>query len=110
MILADILETLENIETAIVLMKILIFIVIAGVTGIILYFTIRASCRYQARQNAKEFDYDYLAERTAEEVCKRLMLIERQKETAYKGATNNPGDQSQGDRDGAPEQDESRQE
>lgn len=55
---------------------------------------IRLICQYMAKENAKAFDYDYLAERTAAEVCKRMMIIERQKETAHKGATDNPGEQA----------------
>ncbi len=92
------------------LLRVLKWLVIALVAIVVLYFVIRAICRYQARQNAKSFDYDYLAERTAEEICKRLALIERQKETAYKSATNQAGDQSQGDRDEVPEQAETLQE
>lgn len=92
------------------LIRILIWLIITLIVIIVLFFVIRAICKYQARENARAFDYDYLAERTAEEICKRLMIIERQKKMAYKGATNLAGDQSQGDRDGAPEQNESRQE
>lgn len=39
---------------------------------------IRATCRYQAKKNAEAFDYDYLAKRTAEEVCMRLQIIKNQ--------------------------------
>lgn len=76
------------------LLRVLKWLIIALVVIVVLYFVIRATCRYQARQNAKAFDYDYLAEKTAAEICKRMMIIERQKETAYKGATENPGDQA----------------
>ena len=40
---------------------------------------IRAICKYMARKNAEAFDYDYLAERIAEETCKRMMIIENSK-------------------------------
>ena len=69
-----------NIISRIMLLKILKWLVIAAVVGIILFFVIRATCKYQARKNAEAFDYDYLAERIAEETCKRLMIIEKQKE------------------------------
>ena len=104
------MEYFKNIMTILTLLEIMKWLIIALVVIVVLYFVIRATCRYQARQNAKAFDYDYLAEKTAAEICKRMMIIERQKETAYKGATNNSGDQSQGDRDGAPEQAETLQE
>lgn len=104
MFLLDVLETIDDIATAILIMKILFWVVIISILGSILYFVIRATCRYQARQNAKAFDYDYLAERTAEEVCKRMVILEKQKEAAYKGATGSAEDQSRGDRDWAPEQ------
>lgn len=71
---------------------------------------IRAICDYLAKQNAREFDYDYLAYRTAKEICQRMAIIERQKGTAYKTATPTAEDQSTGNRDRSPEQDESRQE
>lgn len=104
------MEYFKNMMTILTLLEVLKWLIIALVVIVVLYFVIRATCRYQARQNARTFDYDYLAERAAEEVCKRLVILEKQKETAYKAATNNPGDQSKGDRDGAPEQAESRQE
>ena len=42
---------------------------------------IKAS-KYLAKQISKYFDYDYLAQRTAEEVCKRMLIIEKQKNNA----------------------------
>lgn len=45
-----------------------------------------------AKQNAEAFNYDYLAIKTAEETCKRLMIIEGQK--AYRAAT--PAAETQG--------------
>lgn len=101
------MEYFKNIMTILTLLEIMKWLIIALVVIVVLYFVIRATCRYQARQNAKAFDYDYLAEKTAAEICKRMMIIERQKETAYKGATKNNGDQSQGDRDGDPQLNES---
>lgn len=88
------MEYFKNIMTILTLLEIMKWLIIALVVIVVLYFVIRATCRYQARQNAKAFDYDYLAERTAAEVCKRMMIIERQKETAHKGATDNPGEQA----------------
>lgn len=88
------MEYFKNIMTILTLLEIMKWLIIALVAIVVLYFVIRATCRYQARQNAKAFDYDYLAERTAEEVCKRLVIIEKQK-TAYKGATKNTGDQAE---------------
>lgn len=68
---------------------------------------IRAICDYLAKQNAREFNYDYLAYRTAEEICQRMAIIERQKETAYKDATPAAEDQNTDTRDEAPELNES---
>lgn len=90
-----IMENYETMKRIFILLEILKWLIIALVVIVVFYFVIRATCRYQARQNAKEFDYDYLAERTAAEVCKRMMIIERQKETAYKGANNLAGDQTE---------------
>ena len=88
----------------------IIIILTLAIKIAITILVIRLICQYMAKQNANAFDYDYLAERTAAEVCKRMMIIERQKETANKSATDRAGDQSQEDRDGAPEQTENRQE
>ena len=77
---------------------------------LVLFFVIKAICRYQAKENAKAFDYDYLAIRTAEETCKRLMIIEGQKAMAYKGATSSAEDQSTGNRGQDLQQAESQQE
>ena len=35
--------------------------------------------KYLAKQISRYFDYDYLAQRTAEEVCKRMLIIEKQR-------------------------------
>ena len=59
----------------IILLALLIFALVILLNVII----IRAICSYQAKQNAREFDYEYLAERIAEEICKRMLLIEKQK-------------------------------
>ena len=67
-------------------------------------------CNYLASKISDKIKYDYLAQRIAEEICKRMMIIETQRKAAYKGATGTAEDQSRGDRDGAPEQDENRQE
>lgn len=87
----------------------LAFLILAlNIAGSILI--IRAICKYMARQNANAFDYDYLAERTAEEVCKEILIIEGQRAMAYKAATPAAEDQSTGNRVGALELDESPQE
>ena len=67
-------------------------------------------CNYLANKISEKIKYDYLAQRIAEEICKRMMIIENQRKAAYKSATASAEDQSRGDRDGAPQQDESRQE
>lgn len=100
---------MDAIISLIMAMPILIILILALKIAITILI-IRLICQYMAKQNAKAFDYDYLAERTAAEVCQRMMIIKKQKETAYKGATGNRRDQSQGDRDGAPEQAETLQE
>lgn len=43
------------------------------------FFIIRTICKYAAKENAKAFDYDYLAQRIAEETIKRIMIIEKQR-------------------------------
>lgn len=90
------------------LLKVLKWLFFALIAIVGLYFVTRAICRYQAKENARAFDYDYLAERTAAEICKRLAIMEKQK-TAYKGATNPDEDQSEGDRAGTQEQNGSQQ-
>lgn len=67
-------------------------------------------CNYLANKISEKIKYDYLAQRIAEEICKRMLIIENQRKTAYKDATNAAEDQSKGSRTGAPEQDESWQE
>lgn len=56
--------------------EILKWLIITLVLVIVLYFVIRAICKYHARKIAEAFKYDYLAERISEETCKRLMIIE----------------------------------
>ena len=84
---------MEAIISLFMAMPILIILLIALRIAITILI-IRLICQYMAKQNAKAFDYDYLAEQTAKEVYKKLMIIERQKETAYKGATDLAGDQA----------------
>jgi len=54
-----------------------IIITIAIWVGIIVLI-----CKYLAKQISIKFDYDKLAKRTAEEVCKRILIIEKQKAKA----------------------------
>lgn len=67
-------------------------------------FMIRSICKYMAKQNAEAFDYNFMAARTAEEICRRMMIIEKQKAEADKSATPAGVDQNTGNRTGAPEQ------
>lgn len=67
-------------------------------------------CNYLANKISEKIKYDYLAQRIAEEICKRMLIIENQRKAAYKSATASDEDQSRGDRDGAPQQDERQQE
>ena len=53
------------------------------------YSVIREICKYAAKKNAEEFDYDYLAERTAAEICKRMIIIEKQRQSAHTDSTGN---------------------
>ncbi len=93
MILTDVAQVIEDLATAVLLFNILKWILIVAVIGTVLFFVIRATCNYQARKNADEFDYDYLAERTAEEVCKRLLIIEGQKSVINKVTSDRADDQ-----------------
>ena len=54
----------------------IIGIIILAIEILIAVLIIRAICKYQAKKNAEEFKYDYLAAKIAEETCKRLMIIE----------------------------------
>ena len=99
------LQSIDQILYSIIGLAILGFIIKTA----IYIFVIRSICKYMAKQNAEAFDYDFMAARTAEEICRRMIIIEKQKAEAYKGATNDTGDQSTGDRTGAPEQIGSRQ-
>ena len=93
MILSDIAEAIDSIATAVIVFNILKWILILAAIGIALFFVIRATCKYQAQKNAEAFDYDYLAERTAEEVCKRMLIIEGQKSRAGRIASDRVADQ-----------------
>ena len=76
------MELIENIIALIpslILGGIGTIIVILAIEIVIAVLIIRAICKYMAKKNAEAFDYDRLATRTAEEVCKRLMIIEKQK-------------------------------
>lgn len=53
-----------------------IVIIILAIEILIAVLIIKAICKYQAKKNAEEFKYDYLAAKIAEETCKRLMIIE----------------------------------
>ena len=91
----------------VIAMPILIILIIALKSAITILI-IRLICQYMAKQNARAFDYDYLAERTAEELYKRY--LNEKGNSAYKDATGSAEDQSRGSRTGAAEQDENRQE
>lgn len=70
--MGGILETIGNIVGTIILVR----IIYTAIVILICFFIIRAICKYQAKKNAEEFRYDYLATKIAEETCKRLMIIE----------------------------------
>ena len=50
---------------------VLVSVLLVSLKIIIYILIIRAICKYQAKKNAEAFDYDYLAERVAEEICQR---------------------------------------
>lgn len=61
---------------------------IAAITSTIFWFVVKVAfwvvvvilvSKYLAKQISKYFDYDRLAQRTAEEICKRMLLLEKQK-------------------------------
>lgn len=77
--------------------QILCFFIGLAILGFIIktliyVFIIRAICKYMAKQNAEVFDYDFMAARTAEEICRRMMIIEKQKAEADKSATSTDED------------------
>ena len=72
----------------------LIPVIVLAVVILIWVLIIRLICQYMARKNAEAFDYDYLAERIAEETCKRMLLIERQKTQDQKVADGELHDQA----------------
>ena len=63
-------------------------IIILAIEILIAVLIIRAICKYQAKKNAEAFKYDYLAERIAEEICKRQMIIEKNKKEHQETPTN----------------------
>lgn len=69
--------------TQLLIMLPLIVVAIAILINILI---IRGVCKYIAKQSTKELNYDYLANRTAEEICKRMMIIEKQKSAACNAA------------------------
>ena len=70
---------------------ILLGLIAAAIPILLWVVIIRAVCNYLARKNAEEFDYDYLAERMAEEICKKMMIIQKQKELAVQDMSNYNG-------------------
>ena len=58
---------------------ILIGLILLAIKIVIAIVIIKAICKYMARKNAEEFKYDYLATKVAEETCKRMMIIEKNK-------------------------------
>ena len=85
MLLADVATALSDVVSAVIFIGILKWLLI----GTVLYFVIRETCKYAAKKNAEEFDYDYLAERTAAEICKRMIIIEKQRQSAHTDSTGN---------------------
>lgn len=71
--------TETSILGGIVLIAILVPLLVLVIVILIWILIVRAICKYMARKNAEAFDYDYLAERIAEETCKRMMIIEQRK-------------------------------
>ena len=55
---------------------------------VLLIIIIRAICKYLAKETANAFQYDYLAKRIAEETCKRLLIIEKQRAVGHAETTN----------------------
>lgn len=72
-----------------ILLMICIPAIILALVVLIWILIIRAICKYMARKNAEAFDYDYLAERIAEETCKRMMIIENSKAAAANSSQTN---------------------
>lgn len=89
MLLADVATALSDVVSTVIFIGILKWLLILGITGTVLYFVIREICKYAAKKNAEEFDYDYLAERTAAEICKRMIIIEKQRQSAHTDSTGN---------------------
>lgn len=73
---------------------ILIGLIVIAIPILMWVIIIRAVCNYLARRNAEEFDYDYLAERMAEEICKRGIIIEKHNEMADQGTSQCNGEQN----------------
>ena len=69
---------MEEIIAIISAMPLLIILIVALRIAITILI-IRLICQYLAKQNAKEFDYDYLAERTAEQIYNKMIIIEGQR-------------------------------
>ena len=86
-ILADLANNTAalNIGGILAAFTILPFLFIALAIAINIWI-IRAICKYMAKQNAKAFDYDYLAKKIAEEVNKKATHTEQTKE--HKPAEN----------------------
>ena len=80
---------MDSIINIFLAMPVLALLVLALYVAVIILI-IRLICQYAAKQNAKEFDYDYLAQRTAEAVCKRMKIMEQEKS----GQENANGDES----------------
>ena len=78
----------NDIISYILLINILKYLVIITVAGFALYLIIRATCRYQAKKISESFNYDLLAVKTAQEVYKRMLLIEERRAKENKDAAN----------------------
>lgn len=76
-------------------MDILISILIAiAIYIIILIAIIRAICDYAAKEISRSFKYDYLATKIAEEICRRMLIIEKQKAKTNNGSPTGTEDRT----------------
>ena len=64
---------------ALLLIAIIVGLIAAAIPIAIWVLVVRAICKHAAKKNAEAFNYDYLANKIADEIYKRLMIIEKQK-------------------------------
>lgn len=70
---------MEGMNIILTILTFLIGLILIAIPILIAFIVFKIKTEYIAKKNAEAFEYDYLAEKIAEEICKKMLIIEKHK-------------------------------